>query len=110
MKARRWTAALVTLVAAVLAMGSTACPPNEAIICGSETENVLAGCASTYKLCAGGTHRLECTPKPTSGVTCACIEDGVKKRSFDSADACNVSPDTLKKRAGEGCNWEFDED
>lgn len=91
---------------AVSAMG---CPPNEAIVCGSKTENTGASCASTYDLCAGGTQRLECSPAG-GGVTCACIEDGVKKKSFQSDDACNVTPDTLKKRASTGCGWELDED
>jgi hypothetical protein len=100
---------MVTVAGIALAIGATACPPNEAIVCGSTTENVAAGCASSYKQCAGGTHRLECVPS-AGGVTCTCFEDGVKKRTFVSADACNVSPDTLKKRASEGCNWEFDED
>jgi len=99
--------ALVALCAIVA--GATGCPPNEAIVCGSKTENAGSTCASTYDLCAGGTRRLECSPSG-GGVTCACIEDGVKKRSFQSDDACNVTPDTLKKRAATGCGWELDED
>ncbi len=69
-----------------------------------KTENVAGSCSATYDLCAGGDDRIECKPSG-GGVSCACIESGVTKKSFQSDDACNVSPDTLKKRAIEGCGW-----
>ena len=94
---------------AALAFGGLACPPNEAIVCGSKTENLGPGCAATYDLCAGGSDRIECKPA-NGGVSCSCIENGTAKKSFQSDDACNVTPDTLKKRAADGCGWKFDAD
>ena len=81
---------------------------NEAIVCGSKTENVLAGCKATYDLCAGGQDVLDCSTKEGDGVHCNCIENGTKKDDFHSDDACNVSPDTLKTRASQGCGWTLD--
>src|SRR5262249_853154 len=80
---------------------------NEAIVCGSKTENVAAGCKATYDLCSGTTDVLDCTPE-TGGVRCTCLENGTRSRDFHSDDACNVTPDTLRSRAHEGCGWTLD--
>lgn len=101
----------MAVVLAAIAIATAGCPPNEAIVCGSSSENAGAVCAANYELCAGGKRRLECAPgNGGPGVTCACVENGVRQRSFQSDDACNVTPDTLKKRAAKGCDWEFDEE
>jgi hypothetical protein len=102
------TAAFASLAMLALAATTTACPPNEEIVCGTTTANTGPTCSADYKLCAGGTDRIDCK-SVSGGVTCACIEDGVTKKSFPSDDACNVSPDTLKKRAAEGCGWTLEE-
>ena len=102
------TAALVSVAMLAFAASTTACPPNEEILCGTTTENTGATCSADYKLCAGGTDRIDCK-SVSGGVTCACIEDGVTKKTFPSDDACNVTPDTLKKRATEGCGWTLEE-
>jgi hypothetical protein len=103
----RGVLALVALLAVVALAG---CPPNEAKVCGSKSTNAGASCSATYDLCNGGSDRLECAPAGT-GVTCTCLENGTKNKTFQSADACNVTPDTLKKRAAEGCGWDIlDED
>src|SRR5579864_8887037 len=87
----------------VLALLVAACgTKNEAIVCSSKTENVLAGCKATYGLCNGSTYVLDCSTPEGSGVHCQCVENGVKAKDFPSDDACNVSPDTLKTRAHEG--------
>lgn len=99
---------LALAVTLAFAATTTACPPNEEILCGTTTENTGATCSADYKLCAGGTDRIDCK-SAASGVTCACIEDGVTKKTFPSNDACNVTPDTLKKRAAEGCGWTLEE-
>ena len=98
------TGTIVTLLMLAFASTTTACPPNEEIVCGTTTENTGPTCAAEYKLCAGGTDRIDCK-SVTGGVTCACIENGATKKSFPSDDACNVTPDTLKKRAAQGCGW-----
>ncbi len=103
-------AVALAAIAIALALATAGCHPNEAIVCGSSSENAGASCAANYDLCAGGKRRLECAPGGGGAVTCACLENGVKKRSFQSDDACNVTPDTLKKRAAKGCDWEFDEE
>lgn len=98
---------LVLVVAlAMLVSGSatTGCSKNEEIVCGTTTENKGPTCAAEYTLCAGGTDRIDCK-SATGGVTCACIENGTTKKSFQSHDVCNVTADTLKKRAAEGCGW-----
>ena len=97
-----WTAAIVALGATI-----AACDGNEAIVCSSDTKNAGAGCVATYDLCKGGTYKLQCDPAP-SGVSCACIENNALKSTFKSEDACNVSPDTLRKRAASNCNWQLD--
>jgi hypothetical protein len=102
------TGAITFLALLAFASATTACPPNEEILCGTTTENTGATCAAEYKLCAGGTDRIDCK-SVSGGVTCACIESGVTKKSFASNDACNVTPDTLKKRAAEGCGWTLEE-
>jgi len=98
------TGTIITLLMLAFASTTTACPPNEEIVCGTTTENTGPTCAAEYKLCAGGTDRIDCK-SVTGGVTCACIENGATKKSFPSDDACNVTPDTLKKRAAQGCGW-----
>jgi hypothetical protein len=105
---QRVSGAVAILVMLAFATTTTACPPNEEILCGTTTENTGPTCSADYKLCAGGTDRIECK-SVTGGVTCACIESGVTKKSFPSNDACNVTPDTLKKRAAEGCGWTLEE-
>ena len=105
---QRATGGVVSLALLALASATAGCPPNEAILCGTSTENTGATCAAEYKLCAGGTDRIDCTSM-SGAVTCACIENGVTKKSFPSNDACNVTPDTLKKRAAEGCGWTLEE-
>ncbi len=77
---------------------------NEAIVCDSKTENVLAGCKATYDLCKGGQDVLDCS----DGARCSCIENGAKVKDFPIGDACNVSPDTLVSRAANGCGWTLD--
>lgn len=107
---KRVTVAIVSLfalapVSMLAATGAaTGCAPNEEIVCGTTTENTGATCAAEYKLCAGGTDRIDCT-SVSGGVSCACIENGTTKKSFPSNDACNVTPDALRKRAEEGCGW-----
>ena len=101
-------AALVSLVTLAFATATTACPANEEILCGTTTENTGPTCSADYKLCAGGTDRIDCK-SAGGGVTCACIEDGATKKSFPSNDACNVTPEALKKRAAEGCGWTLEE-
>ena len=91
-----------------LVIGTLGCPPNEAIVCGSKSENAGPSCSADYDLCAGGTDRIECKPAG-SGVTCACIESGTTKKTFQSNDACNVSVDTLKMRAMDNCGWKLDD-
>ena len=98
------TGTIITLLMLAFASTTTACPPNEEIVCGTTTENTGPTCAADYKLCAGGTDRIDCK-SVSGGVTCACIENGATKKSFPSDDACNVTPDTLKKRAAQGCGW-----
>ena len=98
------TGTIITLLMLAFASTTTACPPNEEIVCGTTTENTGPTCAAEYKLCAGGTDRIDCK-SVTGGVSCACIENGATKKSFPSDDACNVTPDTLKKRAAQGCGW-----
>ena len=98
------TGAFVSLLMLAFAGPTTACSPNEEIVCGTSTENTGATCAAEYTLCAGGTDRIDCK-SVSGGVVCACIENGATKKSFPSDDACNVTPDTLKKRAAEGCGW-----
>jgi len=105
---QRANASIATLAMLAFATTTTACPPNEEILCGTTTENTGATCAADYKLCAGGTDRIDCK-SVSGGVMCACIEDGMTKKSFPSNDACNVTPDTLKKRAAEGCGWTLEE-
>jgi hypothetical protein len=97
---------------ALAACGALAgCPPNEAKVCGSSTQNAGSSCSATYDLCASGTSlRIECAPGTGGGVTCSCLENGAKKSTFQSADACSVSPDTLKKRAASGCTWDIIDD
>ena len=92
------------------AVAVTGCPPNEAKVCGSKSESAGASCTATYDLCSGVTDRLECAPGTANGVTCTCLENGSKKRTFQSDDACNVTPDTLKKRAAAGCGWDILDD
>jgi hypothetical protein len=99
------------VVAAVLIFIALACnAKNEAIVCQHENENVLAGCKATYDLCNGGQYVLDCKAVGSggSGVRCDCIESGSKVKDFLSDDACNVSPDTLKTRAHDGCGWTID--
>ena len=98
------TFAFVALAMLVTTRATTACSKNEEIVCGTTTENTGPTCAAEYTLCAGGTDRIDCK-SVTNNVTCACIESGTTKRSFASNDACNVTPDALKKRAAEGCGW-----
>ncbi len=98
------TVALVVVALLALIRTTTACSKNEEIVCESSTQNTGPTCNAEYKLCAGGTDRIECT-SATGGVTCACIENGATKKTFSSNDACNVTVDTLKKRAEEGCGW-----
>lgn len=88
-----------------IALTALACPPNEAVLCGSRTENTGASCKSFYDLCDGSKYRLDCASVAGAGVRCKCFESDVEKNVFDSSDACNVTPDTLKKRAASGCNW-----
>ncbi|MDB4934775.1 MAG: hypothetical protein JWP87_1747 [Labilithrix sp.] len=107
--ALRIVAALAALATAALVAAAPGCKPNEEIVCATSTENTGASCAATYDLCAGGTDRIECKPAG-GGVSCACIESGTTKRSFPSNDACNVTPDTLKKRAAEGCGWKLEQE
>jgi hypothetical protein len=96
------------LAIALLFSVNAACnAKNEAIVCKHENENVLAGCKATYDLCAGGQYVLDCKPEG-SGVRCDCVESGSKVKDFKSDDACNVSPDTLKLRAHDGCGWTID--
>lgn len=102
-------AVLLLAVAPALALAPAACAPNEAVVCKSTSTGTGPSCGAEYELCAGGIDRVECAPSP-GGVTCTCIENGTKKRTFVSADACNVSFDTLKKRASENCNWKLDEE
>jgi len=102
-------AVLLVLGLPGLLLAPAACAPNEAIVCNTASTNTGASCTADYELCAGGTDRLECSPV-ASGVSCKCIENGTTKRTFESSDACNVSPDTLKKRASENCNWKLDEE
>ena len=94
---------------ALAALAFAGCPPNEAKVCGTKAENTGASCAATYDLCKGGSYRLECAPL-SGGVTCTCLENGTKAKTFQSADACNVTPDTLRKRAAAGCGWDLEED
>jgi hypothetical protein len=109
------TAMLALVLGAVMTLG---CPPNEAIVCSSSTENTLPSCAANYDLCAGGTDRIECKPVSATGsvvtgsgsVTCACIENGVTKKDFTTDDACNIGVDALKKKAADNCGWKLDED
>ena len=101
---QRATVTLVVVALLVLPHATTACSKNEEIVCGTTTENTGPTCAAEYTLCAGGTDRIDCT-SASGGVTCACIENGTTKKTFQSNDACNVTPDTLKKRAAEGCGW-----
>lgn len=95
------------LIALVLA----GCPANEAKVCGTRTENAGATCAATYDLCKGASDRVECAPGGGGGggggVTCTCLENGIKSKTFQSNDACNVTPDTLKKRAAAGCGFDI---
>ena len=97
---------LPALAALTFAAG---CPPNEAKVCGTKAENTGASCAATYDLCKGGSYRIECAPL-SGGVSCTCLENGAKAKTFQSADACNVTPDTLRKRAAAGCGWDLDEE
>ena len=100
----------MAVVAIVATLSCSACAPNEANVCSSTTENTAPSCAANYNLCAGGTDRIECKPPAGGGgVTCACIENGVTKKSFPSDDACNVGVDTLKMRAADSCGWMLDE-
>ena len=99
----------VAMAVAAVALGLLGCPPNEEILCGTKSENTAPSCSAEYTLCAGGTDRLECKPGGGSGVSCACIENGVTRKTFQSDDACNVTPDTLKKRAEVGCSWTLEE-
>lgn len=101
---QRATVAFVVLAMLASSSATTACSKNEEIVCGTTTENTGPTCAAEYTLCAGGTDRIDCR-SATGGVTCACIENGTTKKTFSSNDACNVTPDTLKKRAAEGCGW-----
>lgn len=102
-------AVLLVLGSASLALGPAACAPNEAVVCKTASTNTGASCTADYELCAGGTDRLECAPV-AGGVSCKCIENGTTKRTFESSDACNVTPDTLRKRAAENCDWKLDEE
>jgi len=101
---------IVALGLGTLAIGATtlACPPNEAVLCGSRSENTGASCKAFYDLCSGSQFRLECDSVAGAGVRCKCIESDVQRQAFDSSDACNVTPDTLKKRAEEGCGWRLE--
>jgi hypothetical protein len=99
-------AAAVFFLATLAACSSI--PGNEAIVCGSATKNVLSGCEATYDLCKGGQYKIACSPNSASELVCSCLEDGDAKKVFNGRDECNVSPDTLKKRASEGCGWTLD--
>jgi hypothetical protein len=92
-----------------MALTALACPPSEAVLCGSRTENAGANCTAFYDLCNGDKYKLRCDSISGAGVRCKCIENDVEKHVFDSSDACNVTPDTLKKRASEGCTWKLDD-
>jgi hypothetical protein len=107
MRAPALLALLAGLALALVALAACG-TKNEAIVCSSKTENVLAGCKATYNLCSGGTDVLDCSTPEGSGVHCQCLENGVKAKDFHSDDACNVSPDTLKLRAHDGCGWTLD--
>jgi hypothetical protein len=101
--------ALGTLAAVVALVFTAGCPPNEAKVCSTKTENVGPGCSATYDLCKGTSDRVDCAPD-NGGVTCTCFENGAKTRTFVSNDACNVTPDTLKKRVAAGCNFDILDD
>jgi hypothetical protein len=96
-------------VALALALATTGCPRNEAKVCSTTSTGVGPSCSADYNLCAGGTDRVECVPS-AGGVTCSCLENGTKAKTFVSDDACNVSVDTLRKRAAAGCGWDILED
>lgn len=96
----------LSLVAVAMLAFAAGCPPNEAKLCGSKAENTGASCTATYDLCKGGSDRIECAPSG-GAVTCSCFENGTKSKTFQSADACNVTPDTLKARAAAGCGWDI---
>ena len=106
---RRALGSSASLALLALALATAGCPKNEAKVCSSDSSGVGPSCSADYNLCAGGTDRIECVPA-TSGVTCTCIESGTKKTTFTSDDACNVSVDTLRKRAAAGCGWDIIED
>jgi hypothetical protein len=94
-------------ILAILALAFAAgCPPNEAKVCGTKTENAGASCSASYDLCKGDHDRIECAPGG-GGVTCTCFENGAKAKTFQSDDACNVTPDTLRKRVAAGCGWDL---
>jgi hypothetical protein len=100
-----WSATL----ALALALATTGCPKNEAKVCSTTSTGVGPSCSADYNLCVGGTDHVECVPS-TGGVTCSCIENGTKAKTFVSDDACNVSVDTLRKRAAAGCGWDILDD
>jgi hypothetical protein len=98
---------ILAFVAVTLAAVAGCNAQNDAVVCSAKSDNAGAACSATYELCKGGTDKLDCTPE-TDGVRCACIENGTKAKDFHSPDACNVSTDTLKKRAADGCGWKLD--
>jgi hypothetical protein len=107
MQRRRRLGNLLTLaLLGALTGASAGCPKNEAKVCSSSTSGLGPSCSADYTLCAGGTDRIECTPA-AGGVSCSCVENGAPKKTFTSDDACNVSVDTLKKRAAAGCGWDI---
>lgn len=80
---------------------------NDAVVCDSKSEDAPGSCKATYDLCKGGTDVLDCASGP-GGFSCTCVESGTTAKTFASPDACNVSADTRRKRAEDGCGWKLE--
>ena len=88
-------------------VGACSSLSNDAVVCDSKTDDAPGSCKATYDLCKGGTDVLDCS-SAAGGFSCKCIENGTTAKTFTSPDACNVSVDTRRKRAEDGCGWKLE--
>lgn len=62
------------------------------------------GCSIDW-VCDNGTFRVECDKK--SSYTCRCLEEGIAKGTFTSADLCQVLPPSQIEPINTACGWKL---